>query len=181
MADHPLHVIRTPRQLGPLLRALRRQAGLTQADVAGQLGVTRQAVSELENRPESATFERLMKLCAVLGVEIALQPRDASELIERHRAELDEELQKEVAWIAEQVPGVDVSGEVLVGVAAAALHDAGSESSAQLLVVGSHGRGRIASALLGSVSRATLHGAQRPVMVVPPLSDERVEEGETAR
>nr|AOH35793.1 transcriptional regulator [Luteimonas sp. JM171] len=78
VADHPLHVIRTPRQLGPLLRALRRQAGLTQADVAGQLGVTRQAVSELENRPESATFERLMKLCAVLGVEIALQPRDAS-------------------------------------------------------------------------------------------------------
>jgi HTH-type transcriptional regulator/antitoxin HipB len=78
MADGPLHVIRTPQQLAPLLRALRRQAGLTQADVAGQLGVSRQAVSELENRPESATFERLMKLCAVLGVAIALQPRDAS-------------------------------------------------------------------------------------------------------
>jgi len=74
-ATPPLHVIRTPRQLAPLLRALRKQAGLTQADVAGQLGVTRQAVSELEGRPESATFERLMKLCAVLGVEIALQPR----------------------------------------------------------------------------------------------------------
>ena len=71
----PLHVIRAPHQLAPVLRALRKQAGLTQADVAGQLGVTRQAVSELENRPESATFERLMKLCAVLGVEIALQPR----------------------------------------------------------------------------------------------------------
>lgn len=74
----PLHIVRAPQQLGPLLRALRKQAGLTQADVAGQLGVTRQAVSELENRPESATFERLMKLCAVLGVEIALQPRAAS-------------------------------------------------------------------------------------------------------
>ncbi|MGY1410757.1 helix-turn-helix transcriptional regulator [Luteimonas sp. A611] len=74
----PLHIIRTPQQLGPLLRALRKQAGLTQANVAGQLGVTRQAVSELENRPEAATFERLMKLCAVLGVEIALQPRDTS-------------------------------------------------------------------------------------------------------
>lgn len=74
----PLHIVRAPQQLGPLLRALRKQAGLTQADVAGQLGVSRQAVSELEKRPESATFERLMKLCAVLGVEIALQPRAAS-------------------------------------------------------------------------------------------------------
>ena len=73
-----LHIVRAPQQLGPLLRALRKQAGLTQADVAGQLGVTRQAVSELENRAESATFERLMRLCAVLGVEIALQPRATS-------------------------------------------------------------------------------------------------------
>lgn len=70
-----LYIVRTSQQLRPLLRALRKQAGLTQANVAGQLGVTRQAISELENRPESATFERLMKLCAVLGVEIALQPR----------------------------------------------------------------------------------------------------------
>lgn len=71
------HIVRAPQQLGPLIRALRKQAGLTQADVAGHLGVTRQAVSELENRPEAATFERLMRLCAVLGVEIALQPRAA--------------------------------------------------------------------------------------------------------
>jgi len=73
-----LYIIRAPQQLAPLLRALRRQAGLTQADVAGQLGVTRQAISDLENRPESAPFSRLMNLCAVLGVEIALQPRAAS-------------------------------------------------------------------------------------------------------
>lgn len=74
----PPHIVRTPRQLGPLLRALRKDAGLTQADVAGALGMTRQAVSELENRPEAASFERLMRLCAVLGAEIALHPRDTS-------------------------------------------------------------------------------------------------------
>ena len=60
MTDPFNFIVRAPHQLAPLLRALRRQTGLTQADVAGRLGVTRQAVSELEKRPESASFERLM-------------------------------------------------------------------------------------------------------------------------
>ncbi|PRX60426.1 universal stress protein family protein [Nonomuraea fuscirosea] len=37
---------------------------------------------------------------------------------------------------------------------------------ADLVVVGSHGRGPLGSALLGSVSRGTLHHAACPVAVV---------------
>lgn len=76
--SHSLYIVRAPHQLSPLLRALRRQAGLTQAEVASQLGVTRQAIGELERRPQTATFERLMRFCAVLRVEIALQPRSTT-------------------------------------------------------------------------------------------------------
>ena len=69
------YTIHTPQQLAPLLRALRKQRGLTQADLARQLGITRQAVTTLESRPETATFERLMKVWAVLGLEVSLRAR----------------------------------------------------------------------------------------------------------
>ena len=37
---------------------------------------------------------------------------------------------------------------------------------AQLVVVGSHGRGRLADAILGSVSQSLIHHAECPVLVV---------------
>lgn|GEM_PF-390307 len=67
-----IHTLRTPQQLAPLMRAYRRQAGLSQAALAEQLGISRQAVTALERSPESATFERLMKVWAILGLEVAL-------------------------------------------------------------------------------------------------------------
>lgn len=138
-----------------------RRAALHAAREAAERGTSLLLLTAMQ-RPDSGEYW------------FPLRPGDAQELVERRRAELAEDLAGEVAWVEQHVPGIEVSGEVQEGVAAAILHDA--EPAAQLIVVGSHGRGALKSALLGSVSRATLHGAQRPVMVVPPLHDPRVEQ-----
>jgi nucleotide-binding universal stress UspA family protein len=61
---------------------------------------------------------------------------------------------------------LDVTGRLFEGPAAAHLVDAAVD--AQLLVVGSRGRGGFAGLLLGSVSRECVHKASCPVVVVPP-------------
>jgi HTH-type transcriptional regulator/antitoxin HipB len=68
--------LQVPDQLGANLRTVRLQRGLTQADVARQLGVSVQAVSRLEQHAGRASFDRIHRLCLLLGLDIVLQPKD---------------------------------------------------------------------------------------------------------
>ena len=62
--------------------------------------------------------------------------------------------------------GVPVSFEVVAGDPAGEIVTYADNHDVDVIVVGSRGRGSIASALLGSVSQAVLHDAHRPVLVV---------------
>jgi nucleotide-binding universal stress UspA family protein len=63
-------------------------------------------------------------------------------------------------------PGVDVQTRLIAAHPVEALLKASKDAG--LLVVGTHGRGRFHQLLLGSVSRALIHHAETPVLVVRP-------------
>lgn len=70
------YAVRTSEQLPALLKAFRKEAGLTQAQVAMRLGITQQTLSALERNAQKVGAERLLQLLGILGVEMVLQPRD---------------------------------------------------------------------------------------------------------
>jgi nucleotide-binding universal stress UspA family protein len=62
----------------------------------------------------------------------------------------------------------DATLRPLYGLPAERLADLGDEENAELIVVGSRGRGAFKAAFLGSVSRDLIGVARCPVLVVPP-------------
>mgnify|MGYP003587230388 FL=1 len=65
----------SPQQAAELLIGRRKALGLSQAEVAARLGISQNRLSELETRPERLTFDRLLALAGVLGLELALGER----------------------------------------------------------------------------------------------------------
>lgn len=86
-------------------------------------------------------------------------------ILERHRQEAATELEADAAALRSQYPGLAVTSEVVLEDPVSALLE--HTRTAQLTVLGTRGHGRVASTLLGSVSRAVLQRAEGPVMVVP--------------
>ncbi|MCE2450697.1 MAG: helix-turn-helix domain-containing protein, partial [Candidatus Latescibacteria bacterium] len=80
-------------QFGHHLKAARLESGLTQADVASHLGVSKGYISRLESgkaRPAEATVRRLAELCATdpdsLLILADYLPSDLREILSQHPA-----------------------------------------------------------------------------------------------
>jgi len=67
--------IKTPQQLGAVLKGFRRDRQLTQAEVGARVGLAQNAVSEIESDPGRSSVARVLKLLAALDVEVVLRPR----------------------------------------------------------------------------------------------------------
>jgi HTH-type transcriptional regulator / antitoxin HipB len=68
-------LIQHPEQLGELIRARRRELGLTQTEVAEVANANLRFISELERGKPTARLENVMRVLASLGIELEARSR----------------------------------------------------------------------------------------------------------
>jgi nucleotide-binding universal stress UspA family protein len=73
--------------------------------------------------------------------------------------------------ILEEEEITDATCRVVLGFPGDRLADLADEEAAELIIVGSRGRGAVKAAFLGSVSTDLIGVARRPVLVVPSRPD----------
>lgn len=67
--------ITTSGQLGPFLKQLRVEKGLSQARLGAKIGLSQERISRIESRPESVTVDQLLTVLMALDAALAVEPR----------------------------------------------------------------------------------------------------------
>ena len=146
-------------------------AGLADGPSAGRIVVGTDGSPLSEHAVALAFEEAELSGAGLTALRTWLAPDidvDALPPHEWEQAEKDEQarLTESLAVWRSRFPGVDVIEKALRGDPAATLVE--ESAGAQLLTVGSHGRGGFGGMVLGSVSHAVLHHAHCPVAVTRP-------------
>lgn len=71
-------------------------------------------------------------------------------------------------FVAENFPGVDARGQVLIGYAAEEIINRADDENVDLIVMGTHGRKGIDRILFGSVAEKVVKNARQPVLTIRP-------------
>ena len=83
-----MNAIATLADIGPQLKQARKKAGLSQAQLAHPLGMSRATISAIEGgRCEEIGFAKLAALLERVGLEITVAPRKGRPTIDELRAE----------------------------------------------------------------------------------------------
>ena len=71
---------RTAKQIGAIIRRARRQADLSQAQLAGKIGLRQATVSRLERGEDETNLGTLLDALTALGLEIIIDERGKASL-----------------------------------------------------------------------------------------------------
>ena len=96
------------------------------------------------------------------------------------RDDIVAEANNQLAVLAETVPDVQITRDVLIGRPADMIAQAAADTRADLIVMGTHGRGVMGHLLIGSVADRVIRLARCPVMTVREFGAVRVSAPEAA-
>ena len=108
-----------------------------------------------------------MKTCLLYVVENREPPLvlgDVQERLEEHRKKAEQSLKE---WSEEHLAGCEVERLVEIGHPAEVIGKVAQEKGVDLIVMASHGHGRIGQILRGSTTQHVLLTSRCPVLVVP--------------
>ena len=120
-------------------------------------------------------LEHVQKLAEIHGSRIVavhanelLAGRSAGSPLLADEPDLAEKIARQVDEL--RSAGFDAELKIQTGTkhVAKLVESAAEEVGADLIVIGTHGRGAVVSTVLGSVARDLCHTSHRPVLVVPP-------------
>lgn len=78
-------IVRSPLQLGTLIRRARRSRGWTQSDLASLAGLRQELVSKIETGHEGTKVSSIHALFAALDFDLVVEERNA-----RHQEEIED-------------------------------------------------------------------------------------------
>lgn len=77
-------MLRTPRDLGSIVRAVRRAQGLRQDDLAAMAGISHVTLMHIERGKEGVALGRVMQVLRELGIGVCLDvPSEAVEPVRK--------------------------------------------------------------------------------------------------
>jgi HTH-type transcriptional regulator / antitoxin HipB len=76
------HIIVSPAQMGSVLAAGRKRAGLTQTQAAARFGISQSRISTIERSTGAISLDQLLAMLGTYGLELIVQ--DRPELHELH-------------------------------------------------------------------------------------------------
>jgi len=108
---------------------------------------------------------------AYAGMAVPIEQKEQGEVIKEIKGHLQDFCRKAEAQIGP--PCVTLVSKILVprGHPPEEILNAADEEDCDVIVLGTHGKGFLAHAFLGSVSSAVLHRARKPVFIIPLPSE----------
>jgi nucleotide-binding universal stress UspA family protein len=122
--------------------------------------------------PEKTAIKIVSVFEVIEPMDISISPEFSQELESAARKKAEEFAEQAAARVKERFPQVDLTTQVSLGAPDERLIEAAKEWAADLIIIGSHGRGFWGRMLLGSITDSLVHHAPCSVLVVRGTSRE---------